>query len=371
MVRWVVLLWYGCMQVCSSYIAKEAGIWYESVPGTVLNPGLKHDTKIPLRGLSWFGFETQDFVVNGLWVHPMSFYVNLLVENEINFLRIPFSAEWIYYNWDLYPYDGLVSADNENQHRKSIEILDTLVDQLEEKGIFIMFDLHRLHKEYISELWYSPTDDKFPTSVFFETWFRILDRYGNRSHLLAVDLLNEPHGSATYGNDNPSTDWRLFLESAIPQFISRYPNSSYVFVVEGINWGHDLKLYGQYPLRLPIEASQRVVYSSHVYGKSVVESTDTSYPPALWQEWYSSFAYLRDSNKSIIIGEWGGQTTLDKYWMTLFSDYLMKMDIRDNCFWSVGPNSGDVQGWLLDDWTTIDSFKNERMAKLQPNPIFF
>lgn len=369
-ITWLSIVYLGVWNsVNSLYIARDGGIWYQTDETTVENTGLQNNTNIHLRGISWFGFETQDFVINGLWVHPMKYYVDLLRENEINFIRVPFSAEWIYYNWDLYPYDGLVSADFDNQHKKSIEILDRLVDLLEENGMFIMFDLHRLHKEYISELWYSPTDDKYPSSIFFDSWFRLLDRYANRTHLLAIDLLNEPHGKATYGSDDPSTDWRLFVESAIPQFQQRYPNASFLFVVEGINWGHDLSLYKQYPLRLSIP--NRVVFSPHVYGKSVVSSTDTSYPPALWNEWYSSFAYLRELNESLIIGEWGGQTTIDKYWMTLFTDYLKTKNIRDNCFWSVGPNSGDVQGWLLDDWTTIDQFKNDRIQKLQPVPTFF
>ena len=43
-----------------------------------------------------------------------------------------------------------------------------------------MLDLHRLHKEYISELWYSPYDDQYPSTVFFETWYKMLDRYKDR-----------------------------------------------------------------------------------------------------------------------------------------------------------------------------------------------
>ena len=63
----------------------------------------KEDTKtlFHVKGLSWFGFETQDFVVDGLWQHPMETYLDQLQSLKITTLRVPFSAEWIYYNFDL------------------------------------------------------------------------------------------------------------------------------------------------------------------------------------------------------------------------------------------------------------------------------
>ena len=67
-----------------------------------------------------------------------------------------------------------------------------------------MLDLHRLNDQYISELWYAPNDDRFTSDTFFQTWFTILDRYKDRTNLVAVDLLNEPHGRATWGSNDPS-----------------------------------------------------------------------------------------------------------------------------------------------------------------------
>jgi len=96
-----------------------------------------------IRGLSWFGFETQDFVINGLWVHSMTEYLDKIQEVNVTTLRVPFSAEWIFYNFNLYPYDGLVSADPVNQHKPSIDILDTLFQECEKRNITIVLDLHR------------------------------------------------------------------------------------------------------------------------------------------------------------------------------------------------------------------------------------
>ena len=150
--------------------------WYTD-NGLIYNE-MNNQTK--LRGISWFGFETQDYVVNGLWVHNMKWYIDLLKSNNFNVIRIPYSSEWIHYNIDKYPDQGIISADQTLYNKKSIEILDELFDYTEQNNILIMLDLHRLHKEYISELWYSPTDQQYTSDTYFSTWFTILDRYKKR-----------------------------------------------------------------------------------------------------------------------------------------------------------------------------------------------
>ena len=346
---------------------------FKNVYSWHVNQGIIYDDKgkqFNLSGLSWFGFETQDFVVNGLWSHPMDFYMDLIKNNGINTLRIPFSAEWIHYNFDLYPYDGLVASDPQNQHKKSIEILDELFEQAEKRNIKIMLDLHRLHKEYISELWYSPTDKMFTSDTFFETWFKVLDRYKDKQNLIAIDLLNEPHGSATWGNFNQATDWNHFVEYAIPKFEKRYPNNKWLYLVEGIGWGKDLSQVQYYPINVPKSVKGRLVYSAHSYGKSVVSSTDVYNKYQLYHDWDNAFGYLAHDGYTYIIGEYGGITNIDAPWMETFSNYLIENNMRNNFFWSLGPNSGDVQGLLLDDWTTIDGFKLSIIHKLIPYPTF-
>jgi endoglucanase len=316
-----------------------------------------------VKGLSWFGFETQDYVVDGLWQHPMDTYLDQLQSLKVTTLRVPFSAEWIQYNFDLYPYDGFTSADPENQHKKSIEILDTLFDKCEERNIFIMLDLHRLHNTYISELWYSPTDKLFTAESFFSVWETMLTRYAHRPNFFGVDLLNEPHGSATWGTGNTGTDWNLFVEYAIPILGSKFPNDNFLFIVEGIEWGHTFHDYTHAPLNVP-GYENRIIFSPHSYGRSVVPGTSSD-PHVLYQNWDNDYGFLRTQHsKTVVPGEWGGRTDLDADWMSTFVSYLIERNMTNNFLWSLGPNSGDVQGLLLDDWTTIDEFKKGVMERL-------
>jgi endoglucanase len=240
--------------------------------------------------MSWFSFETEDFVIHGLWKHPMKDYMDTLASQGCNALRVPFSSEWILYNRYTYPYEGMVAADPEHQHLSSLENLDDLFDMAHARNISVMLDLHRLHKEYISELWYSSTDSAFPASSFFDTWDFMLARYGNHPALIAIDILNEPHGRATWGSGDPSTDWRLFAESAITELSKRHPNGTWLYLVEGIGWGQVLSGARQNPLRVP--DTGRLVYSTHNYGKSVVPAIDSSNVENLWRQWNDKFGFL-------------------------------------------------------------------------------
>ena len=252
-----------------------------------------------------------------------------------------------------------------------LEILDVLFEKARQSGIVILLDLHRLHKEYISELWYSPYDDTYSTDVFFETWFTMLDRYSDHPNLLGIDLLNEPHGRATFGSNDVNTDWKLFIEYAVPKITQRYPSAQWLIFVEGIEWGHTFSHYVSSPIHFkPQELMKRLVFSPHIYEKSVVPSTSLD-PNILHSQWDQDFGFLVSWNKTVVPGEWGGRVDIDRDWMNIFAYYLENNRMRNNFFWSLGSNSGDVAGFLLDDWTSIDTFKQSLIQQIQPSPSFF
>ena len=334
--------------------------------------GTLHDANgalMKIKGISWFGLETPDLCPNGLWAaNDMAFYLDTLAADNFNVLRIPFSAEWVLYHLDAYPDMGFVNADPAIHHKKSIEILDRLLDMAHDRNMLVLLDLHRLNWNFISELWYDPNDARFTEAGFFETWYTILDRYHDHPALWGVDLLNEPHGRAEWGTGNSATDWKQFAEYAIHEIEKRYPKANWVYIVEGIAWGKDLSGARYSKINMPMKAAHRLAYSAHNYGKSVVPFIDMN-QNALYQDWNDHFGFLRDEGYAVIIGEWGGRVDLDAEWMSIFTQYLRENNMTDTFFWSLGPNSGDVAGYLLENWTTVDSFKQKITAALQPHPF--
>lgn len=309
-----------------------------------------------VHGVSWFGLETEISIFHGLWAHDIPYYVDILQQLDVNVVRIPFSAEWILHHRDAYPDVRNVWACGSCRNKTSLEILDIVIDKLAEADIKVMLDLHRLHKEFISPLWYS-ADGTYTEDTFFETWYYMLDRYGNKPNFFAIDLLNEPHDSATWGDGNVNTDWCAFASSAISQIESKYiDNPRWLYFVEGIGWGQWLGSALDHPVILPPSASNRLVYSPHTYGRSVTPdlTTDGKSLVAIWDD---AFGSLRKAGHTICVGEWGGRMDIDSQWMNELVDYLIEINATDNFFWALNPDSGDVMGLLRDDWTTIDKEK--------------
>lgn len=369
-VAWLRYFFLGVVHGLSSLRGKKTPPQWTQKQGQIY----WHGKTVTLRGCSWFGFETQDYVVNGLYSHSMDYYFDVMKSVGINVIRVPVSAEWIYYNPDIQPQSGMYAADPSLAGKTSIQILDLFFEKARSHGMAIMLDLHRLHNSYISELWYSPTDDLYPSSVFFDVWKTLLKRYKDRDNLMAIDLLNEPHGPATWGAGNPSTDWNSFVEYAIPQLDRLFPDPHWLYFVEGVNWGHDLQAYAEFPIRFnDTTLYDRVVYSAHVYGNSVVPGTSTD-PTILYQQWDHNFGFMKiEQGQTLVPGEWGGQTSIDQTWMSIFGQYLIDREMNSNFYWSLMPNSGDVHGLLLDDYTTLDTFKVDLIKKITPEakPFLF
>ena len=99
------------------------------------------------------------------------------------------------------------------------------------------------------------------------------NRYLNNDTVIGFDLHNEPHGSATWGDNNAATDWRLAAERAGNAILAINPKL--LIIVEGIErvgsdyywWGGNLIAAGTYPVRLNV--ANQLVYSPHDYPASV------------------------------------------------------------------------------------------------------
>jgi len=66
---------------------------------------------------------------------------------------------------------------------------------------------------------------------------------------MAIDLLNEPHGVATWGSGNRTTDWNNAAEDTANYLLVRHPEFKGLVFVEGIgpddhhgpaSWGENL-----------------------------------------------------------------------------------------------------------------------------------
>jgi endoglucanase len=184
--------------------------------------------------------------------------------------------------------------------------------------------------------------------------------------VVGADLHNEPHGAATWGDDNPRTDWRLAAERAGNAILEANPD--WLIIVEGVAqtehgtywWGGNLSSAGEAPVRLT--RPERLVYSVHDYGPSVAWQEwflPPAFPSNLESLWRSNWAYVQDEAVApVLVGEFGGRSVgsdTEGIWQRALISYIQNRGLSYT-YW-VWNFEGWTGGLLLDDMLTLNQAK--------------
>lgn len=322
---------------------------------------------VRITGVSWFGMETSNFAPHGLWTRSMSSMLDQIRDLGYNTIRVPFSNQL--FNPGSTPNGIDFNQNPDLVGLNGLQIMDKLIAGARSRGIRIILDRHRPDAGGQSELWYTPA---YPESRWISDWQMLATRYLNNDTVIGFDLHNEPHGSATWGDNNIATDWRLAAERAGNAVLAINPKL--LIIVEGIErvgsdyywWGGNLMAAGANPVRLNVPS--QLVYSPHDYPASVYAQSwfyAANYPSNLTGIWESHWGYLKTSNTApVLLGEFGtrNQTSIDQQWFRTIADYIAAKGLSFT-FWSWNPNSGDTGGILQDDWRSVNS---DKQAILRP-----
>lgn len=357
----VLLLFLSYLEPVSSYTVQNGKI---IANGSVLN----------IQGVNWFGFETKDHTLHGLWVRNWQDMISQIKGLGFNAVRLPVCPDTLHNNAMTsinYNYNPELQGIN------SLDFLDKVVNELDRQGIYIVLDHHNPDCDKISELWYT---ENYSEQAWMDDLVFMAARYRNIRHFMAIDLKNEPHGVATWGAGNVATDWNTAADKAATAVLAANPEL--LIFVEGIAdtgycsnnsnghfWGGNLEPVKCAALNIP---AHKLVFSPHVYGPDVFFQTyfgDSSFPANMPDIWDAHFGYLKNAGYTVIIGEFGGRyghggNSLDYTWQNAFVDYLIARKISDFFYWSWNPNSGDTGGILQDDWQTVWSDKMQLLQRL-------
>lgn len=340
--------------------------WHTS-GSKIVNP---EGNTVILKSVSWFGFETQNLVPHGLWSRNMGQMLDEMKSIGFNSIRVPFSN-------DILKPGNMPNSINfhenpELEGKTALEVFDIFIQEASKRGMYLILDRHRPTSAQQSELWYT---GEVSEEKWIQDWVFLAERYKDNPYVIAVDLHNEPHGQAQWGNGDPSTDWKAAAEKAGNAVLNANPNL--LIIVEGIQfgkngdsywWGGAVDKVRELPVNLDI--SNKVVYSPHDYGYGVWPQPwfdDPSFPNNMDQIWDDKWGYIVKENIAPVwIGEFGGREvgyeTKEGIWQNKLVQY-----IHDNgmsfSYWSWNPNSGDTGGILFDDWRTVHQ---EKVEMLQP-----
>lgn len=347
-----------------------------------------------LTGANWFGFNTTERVLHGLWSVNLESTIAAIAERGFNVLRVPISTELLL-EWRS---GNAPAASNVNTGTNpeldgatTLEAFEALLVTSKAHGLKVILDVHSAKADnagHIAPLW---TAEGISTEDFMVAWEWVAERYRDDDTIVGFDLQNEPHGKppedprATWG-DGSDHDWRAVASEAAQRIHAVHPEA--LLLVEGIEatpadgeqwssndpgdyditwWGGNLRLAGDQPVDGPAD---KVMYSPHDYGPLVYEQPwfRGSFSAASLERdvWGPTWLYLHDDGFSpLLIGEWGGRLGQDERqdrWMTYLRDLIVDRHLH-HTFWVVNPNSSDTGGLLMDDWTTWDE---EKYALVEP-----
>lgn len=342
---------------------------YEVIDGQIHRDG----APINLFGVNWFGAETLDHAPHGLWARNYRSMIEQIKQTGFNAVRVPVCPTTLD---QVSPSSIDYGKNAELEGLDSLEVLDAVLAEMDQQGLYILLDHHRPDCRAISELWYT---DEYSEQEWIDDLRFLADRYRTLEHFVGIDLKNEPHGAATWGTVNLATDWNLAAERAAAEVLATNPDL--LIFVEGVGnnpvcssntnhwWGGNLEPQACAPLAIPEE---KLVFSPHVYGPDVFAQpyfSDASFPanmPAIWDQ---HFGFLADQGRILAPGEFGGRyghggDPADVAWQDALIDYFIDKRICDFFYWSWNPNSGDTGGILQDDWNSVWTDKLENLGRL-------
>lgn len=329
-------------------------------------------SEIHLNGVNWFGFETTNYTPHGLWTVNWKETVAQMKSAGFNAVRLPFCPNTLK---GVAPNSINYSANPDLSGLNSLQLMDVIVKYLSAQGMYVLLDHHRPDCNAISELW---TINGYTEAQWIADLKFVAERYKSVSGVIGLDLKNEPHGAATWGNSNSATDWNKAAERASAAVLAVAPD--WLMFVEGISandacsdyraywWGGNITPVKCYPLSIP---RNRLVLSPHVYGPDVYVQpyfNDSNFPSNMPAIWDAQFGFAASLNYGLVIGEFGGKygqgNAKDKTWQDKLVDYMIERRITNYFYWSWNPNSGDTGGILQDDWRTLRADKVALLKRL-------
>ena len=239
-----------------------------------------------IKGINWFGFETEYKNLMCTWTNDIEWNINKIKELDFNYIRLPFSLEFV--------NDG------------NWQEMDDFFNIASKYNIDVVLDFHRLHSTHQS---FRPYDNHFTFDDFLDAWRIILDRYKSYPNLKGVDIFNEYQGNNVVEWNNLSRQIVSFIENQFPE--------RFDFYVGGVRWGGNL-----YGVKLDdLSYNDRITYTIHKYWFSDGINEEA---------WATTFD--KENHKLISVGEWGYKTDgteFEKIFAIEFVDWLKDNNIRD------------------------------------------
>jgi endoglucanase len=363
---------------------------------------------VRITGINWYGFETTDQVVHGLYAQDYKTILNTIHAEGFNTIRLPFSNQMV--EKPIVPsavgsWNNVGQINTDLAGLNSLQIMDKIVAAAGQVGLKVILVNHRSEAGNSNEpngLWYT-TD--YPEAKWIADWQMLATRYKSVTDVagnpvvIGVDLRNEPHllsatgartGSCwtgdTWTSGCPVTsaqNWPAAAGRAAKAVLT--VNSGLLIAVEGTDcysgdcgWqGANLEGAAKYPVVLPVAG--RLVYSAHDYGPDLHQQawfSGTTTATSLKTAWTKYWAYLSINGIAPVwLGEFGttnnGSEQVNNtpgsqgQWFSALVSFLANEPAIDWTYWAL---NGEDEFGLLDngyDAVPASAQKEQLLASIQ------
>jgi endoglucanase len=367
-------------------------------PVVLFRSGDANGPPVTLRGINWFGFNTDATMVDGLWAGgpasatDFSTIVTIITNKSVlgfNTVRLPFTFAalaqptrsfrrecWVDVaaSDDVMAHDGVCNDYIPDFSSATERFLWTIDFFVRRAGVYVVIDEHSMGRDL------SPKDPPRFVAAWLDLWRRIADRPHLRGRVL-LDLINEPDASGMTWTGSAAD---VYLQTMDALDKVEQP----IFVIEGCgqgnlvhNWGDGfatdpatVKAYGiddasGFFERLASKPYKtRVVISPHIYGPTISNSVQLGSDLSTRLE--KSFGYLAThgycspslnncDRYPILLGEFGSffKDPRDREFydaVALWSAWTPGKILSNWIFWAWNANCGDTGGLLTPDWQKLN-----------------
>ena len=390
--------------ISAAAFAQGSGYWHTSGNQIIDTSG--HTIRI--AGINWYGFETTDEVVHGLWAQDYHSILKTIKNNGYNTIRLPFSNQMVESpvvpsNISYANGSGPINTDLKNLN--ALEIMDKIIAAAGADGLRVILDNHRSEAGNSAEangLWYTSA---YSESAWINDWKTLASRYvgfkdaSGNPVVIAADLRNEPHliangsstGSCWTGDTSTAgcpasltaRNWPAAAQRAGNAILS--VNSNLLVMVEGVDcysgscdwWGGNLEGVTSHPVTLNV--SGRLVYSAHDYGPNLFQqnwfNSSTSFA-SLSAVWSKFWGYISANHIApVYVGEFGTDNNASDIqsvtpgsqgqWFESLVNFLENNPALNWTYWAL---NGEDSYALLDsnyDPTPASALKQSDLASIQ------
>ncbi len=327
--------------------------------------------RFKLTSVSWYGFDSPDFVAAGLDHASLPSIARLIRQLGFNSVRLPFSNQLVETNPTVQA--ARLSANPALQGLSAMAVLDHVIDALAAERIVVVLDNHVSRADWCctdtdgNGLWYTAT---YPESAWIADWRVLAVRYLGRPNVVAMELRNELRAAngvtPTWGGTDATRDWRGAAQRAGNAILLENPNL--LIAVGGLAYSSDLT--GPHTLPMTFSVPNRLIYAPHDYEWFHADKTAGAVKTETGNNWGYLVTQGQPYTAPIWVSEFGTCNTSDTcvtdtsgpgLWFQSFLQVLNDADLD----WGYWPLNGteatgatrtfgtpDTYGVLDPAWTT-------------------